>query len=86
MEVLLALTYFMLTLEASNDIVCDSVGSGLHVEAGEKRGGGNHAQVGVVETLVGAKGVQPTNGCAIDQAGRDVVELSECQYVSITLG
>jgi hypothetical protein len=76
----------MLTLKASNDIVCESVGSGLSVETGEKRGGGNHAQVGVVETLVGAKGVQTTNRRAIDQTGRDVVELSECQYVPMRLG
>jgi hypothetical protein len=76
----------VLTLEASNDIVCESVGSGLGVETGEKRGGGNHAQVGVVETLVGAKGVQTTNGGAIDQTGGDVVELSGCQYLPTRLG
>jgi hypothetical protein len=71
----------MLTLEASNDIVCESVGSGLGVETGEKRSGGNDAQVGVVKTLVGAKGVQTTNGCAIDQTSGDVVKLLKCQFV-----
>jgi hypothetical protein len=75
----------MLTLEASDDIICESVGSGLGVETSEKRSGGNHAQVGVVKTLVGAKRVQTTNGCAIDQTSGDVVELSDCQYVSMRL-
>jgi hypothetical protein len=76
----------MLALEASYYIVCESVGSGLGVETGEKRGGGNHAHVGVVEALVGAKRVEATNGCTIDQTGRDVVELSGYQYVSRAWG
>jgi hypothetical protein len=71
----------VLTLEASYDIVSESVGSGLGVETGEKRGGGNHAHVGVVEALVGTEGVEAADGCTIDQTGGDVVELLGCQYV-----
>lgn len=71
------LTYLMLTLEACYDIVCKSVGSRLGVKTGEERGGGNHAHVGVVKALVGTERVESTDGCAIDQTSRDVVELSE---------
>jgi hypothetical protein len=71
----------VLALEAGYNVESESVGSGLGVETGEKRGGGDHAHVGVIEALVGAERVEATDGCAIDQTGRDVVELSGCQYV-----
>jgi len=75
----------MLTLKASYYVVSENVGSGLGVQTGEKRGGGDHAHVGVVEALVGAERVETTNGSAIDQTGRDVVELLYCQYTSLRL-
>jgi hypothetical protein len=75
--------YLMLALEAGYNVESESVGSGLGVETGEKRGGGDHAHVGVVEALVGAERVKAADGCTIDQTGRDVVELSGCQYVSL---
>jgi hypothetical protein len=75
----------MLALEAGYNVECESVGSGLGVETGEKRGGGDHAHVGVVEALVGAEGVEAADGCTIDQTSRDVVELLKCQCVSLEL-
>ena len=75
----------MLALEAGYNVECESVGSGLGVETGEKRGGGDHAHVGVVEALVGAEGVEATDRCAIDQTSRDVVKLLKCQCVSLGL-
>lgn len=76
----------MLAFKASNDIVCESVGAGLGVDAGEKRSGGNHAHVGVVEALVGAERVETTNGCTINQTGRDVVKLLDNQCVFLGPG
>jgi len=75
----------MLTLKASHYIVSENVGSGLGVQTSEERGGGYHSHVGVVKALVGAKRVQTTDGCTIDQAGRDIVKLLQCKHTSLRL-
>lgn len=70
--------YLVLALEAGYHVVAKDIGAGLGVQAGEERSGGDDTHVGVVEALVGAKRVKTANGSAIDEAGRNVVELMGC--------
>lgn len=65
----------VLALEARYDVVAKDVGTRLGVQAGKKRGGGDDTHVGVVEALVGAERVKTADGSAIDETGRNVVEL-----------
>lgn len=73
----LGLVYLVLALEAGYHVVTEDVGPRLRVKTGEERCGGDDAHVAVVEALVGTKGVETADGSAIDQAGRDVVELDQ---------
>lgn len=73
-----AMAYLVLALQAGYDVVTEHVRPGLGVQTSEERSGGDDAHVGVVKALVGAKGVEATDGSAVDQAGRDIVELDDC--------
>lgn len=74
-----AMAYLVLALQAGYDVVAEHVGPGLGVQTGEEGSGGYDAHVGVVKALVGTEGVEAADWSAVDQAGRDVVELDDCQ-------
>lgn len=74
-----AIAYLLLALEISEDVVRENVGARLGVEASEERGRRDDTHVGVVEAFVRAKLVEATDGSAIDQAGRNIVELDQNQ-------
>ena len=61
--------------QAVDDVVGEDVWARPGVEAGEERGGGDHAHASVEEAFVGAERVETADGSAVDEAGRDVVEL-----------